>query len=133
VRPSLAFHLVDIYGGHILQITRALRELHHHHQKADIDQNFIFGLEWQLCCCINHFQEQGIIGLEGLHQLKQLMQTGFLPCHSSDNVVSIFTKYDIGRYISSTAQASCLSNELSMHETGLVPSTQMIRIVYSLL
>ena len=133
MRPSLAFHLVDIYGGHILHITRALRELHHHHQKADIDQNFIFGLEWQLCCCINHFQEQGIIGLEGLHQLKQLMQTGFLPCHSSDNVVSIFTKYDIGRYISSTAQASCLSNELSMHETGLVPSTQMIRIVYSLL
>ena len=128
IRPSLAFLLIEIYGGHILQITRALTDLHHHHQKADIDHNFIFGLSCQLKSCIKECNEQKI----DKDVMRTLMKTGFFPCKSTDQIVEIFTKHDVGRFISDSAIAPCLSNELRRHKSGIIPSTQMIRIFYSL-
>jgi hypothetical protein len=36
VRPCLAYQLVEVYGGHILQISRALENLYHEKENAEI-------------------------------------------------------------------------------------------------
>ena len=127
VIPKLAYLLVEVYGGHILQISRALVELHHYKEKAKINRSFIEGLGDQLIACINESKEKGI-QIEVIVALNTLMKTGFFACDFNNHV----TKYNIAGFIGDRAVVSGLSEEARGDQPGLIPSSQMIRIVYSL-
>jgi len=131
VRPSLAYLLVDIYGGHILQISRALVDLHHYKEKAKINRSFIEGLGDQLIACINESKEKGI-QIEVIVALNTLMKTGFFACDFNDHVAALITKNNIAGFIGDRAVVPGLSEEARGDQPGLIPSSQMIRIVYSL-
>ena len=131
VRPSLAYLLVDIYGGHILQISRALVDLHLYKEDAEINRSFIEGLGDQLIACINNSKEKGI-EKKVMAALYTLMQTGFFACNFDDPVADLITKHNIAGFIGDRAVVPGLSKKVRRNQSGLIPSSQMIRTVYSL-
>ena len=131
VRPSLAYLLVDIYGGHILQICRALEDLHRNKEKAKISRSFIEGLGDQLIACINDSKRKGI-HQKVIEALDTLMQTGFFPCNFDDPLAALITKHNIAGFIGDRAVVPALSEKVRRDRSGLIPSSQMIRIVYTL-
>jgi hypothetical protein len=131
VRPSLAYLLVEVYGGHILQMSRALVDLCHNKEEAKISSSFISGLSSQLAICINQSKDAEIKN-EMIEALDILMRTGFFAIDFTDPVAMLLTKYNIAGYIDEETLIPGLSNEVRGQQSGLVPSTQMIRIVYSL-
>ena len=131
VRPSLAYLLVEVYGGHILQISRALQVLHRKKDKARIKESFIEGLGDQLIACINESKGEKI-HKKVMKALHILMRTGFFACDFDDPVADLITKHNIAGFIGDRAVAPGLSDHARGDQPGLIPSSQMIRIVYSL-
>ena len=131
VRPSLAYLLVEIYGGHILQISRALVDLHHKKDKAGINMSFISGLSSQFAVCIKESIETGIEE-KVTEALNTLMRTGFFACDFTDSVAALLIKFNIAGFIEKQSEVPGLSKMVRGERSGLVPSTQMIRVVYSL-
>jgi hypothetical protein len=132
VRPKLAYLLVEIYGGHILQISRALVDLHHNKENAKINTYFISGLKNRLAVCIKESEDAGICE-KVMTALHTLMSLGFFACNFNDPVALLLTKCNIAGFIGSESIVPGLSTNVRRTETGLVPSVQMIRIVYSLM
>ena len=133
VRPCLAYLLVEIYGGHILQIYRALSDLHHKKEKAMIDRNFIYGLEEQINACKSDINKLRLMDMsEAYSNLETLMRTGFLACSFDDPLVAILTKHAIAGFVGKRVIVSGLSDKVRENQSGLVVSTQMIRVVFSL-
>ena len=131
VRPSLAYLLVDIYGGHILQISRALVDLHLYKEDAEINRSFIEGLGDQLIACINESKEKRI-HKKVMEALYTLMRTGFFACDFDDPVADLITKNNIAGFIGDRAVVPGLSKKVRRNQSGLIPSSQMIRTVYSM-
>ena len=131
VRPSLAYLLVEIYGGHILQISRALVDLYRNKDKAEINISFISGLSSQLAVCIKESIETGIEE-KVTEALNTLMRTGFFACDFTDPVAALLTKFNRAGFIEKQSEVPGLSKMVRGERSGLVPSTQMIRVVYSL-
>ena len=131
VRPSLAYLLVEIYGGHILQISRALVHLHHKKDKAGINMSFISGLSSQLALCTKESKDAQIED-EVIEALNTLMRTGFFACDFTDSVAALLIKFNIAGFIEKQSEVPGLSKMVRGERSGLVPSTQMIRVVYSL-
>ena len=131
VRPSLAYMLVDIYGGHILQISRALVDLYRNKEDAEINRSFIEGLGDQLIACINESKEKRI-HKKVMEALYTLMQTGFFACDFDDPVADLITKNNIAGFIGDRAVVPGLSKKVRRNQAGLIPSSQMIRTVYSM-
>lgn len=132
VRPNLAYLLVEIYGGHVLQISRALIDLHIKKENAKINTYFISGLKNRLAVCIKESKDAGICE-KVITALDTLMSLGFFACNFNDPVAELLTKCNIAGFIGSESIVPGLSTTLRRTETGLVPSVQMIRIVYSLM
>eukprot|EP00597_Dinobryon_sp_UTEXLB2267_P003663 CAMPEP_0170076220 /NCGR_PEP_ID=MMETSP0019_2-20121128/13227_1 /TAXON_ID=98059 /ORGANISM="Dinobryon sp., Strain UTEXLB2267" /LENGTH=234 /DNA_ID=CAMNT_0010287711 /DNA_START=670 /DNA_END=1374 /DNA_ORIENTATION=+ len=131
VRSNLAYLLVELYGGHILQICHALEDLYNTGEETRIRSSFISGLDSQLVTCAIRSKLEGI-SREVKNALDTLMETGFYPCNFEDPVADLVTKCNIAGFIDTEAQVPGLSYKLRAEKTGLVPSTQMIRIVYAL-
>jgi hypothetical protein len=75
ISPKLAYLLVDIYGGHVLQISRAIRELNNKQENTKIGSSFISLLRSQL---IMWTAESKILKIEKVEVgLVTLMETGF--------------------------------------------------------
>eukprot|EP01038_Epipyxis_sp_PR26KG_P009503 gene9503-12802_t len=132
VRPKLAYLLVEVYGGHILQISRALNDLGNKQENANIDSSFINGLDDQLVTCIAESKKMNIENEVKL-ALETLMRTGFYPCEFNNPAADLITKCNVGGFIGRNAEIPGLSRKLRRGRGGLVPSTQMIRIFCSLL
>ena len=60
------------------------------------------------------------------------MQTGFFACDFDDPVADLITKNNIAGFIGKQSEVPGLSKMVRGERSGLVPSTQMIRVVYSL-
>jgi hypothetical protein len=131
VRPNLAYLLVEVYGGHVLQISRAVVDLHRNKEKAKISRSFISGLYSQLVVCIKESKDAEIEN-KVIEALDILMRTGFFAIDFTDPVAALLTKYNIAGYVDEEALIPGLSDEIRGQQSGLVPSTQMIRVVYSL-
>eukprot|EP01038_Epipyxis_sp_PR26KG_P006413 gene6413-8829_t len=131
VRPKLAYLLVDMYGGHILQISRALNDLCNEQENANIYSSFINGLDDQLVTCIAESKKMNIENDVKL-ALEALMRTGFYPCEFNNPAADLITKCNVGGFIGRNAKIPGLSRKLQCGRSGVVPSTQMIRIVFAL-
>ena len=131
VRPSLAYLLVEVYGGHILQISRALAVLHHKKDNAEIKESFIEKLSDQITACITESKEKGVND-KVMEALDTLMRTGYFACEFNDPLAALITKHNIAGFIGVRAVVPGLSKEVRGGRPGLIPSNQMIRIMYSL-
>jgi hypothetical protein len=131
VRPKPAYLLVDIYGGHVLQISQAICELYDEQEKTKIGSSFISGLRGQLIRCI---AESKVLKIEKEVKkgLSTLMETGFNPCEFISPVSDLFTKCNVAGFIEEDAKIPGLSSSFQYQLPGLVPSTQMIRVVFAL-
>ena len=92
---------------------------------------FISGLSSQLAVCIKESKDAEIED-EVFEALDTLMRTGFFACDFIDSVAALLTKCNIAGYVDEDAVVPGLCNEVRGQRSGLVPSTQMIRVVYSL-
>ena len=131
VRPSLAYLLVEVYGGHILQISQALVVLHGDKDNAEIKESFIEKLSDQIIACISESKEKGV-NEKVMEALDTLMRTGYFVCEFNDPLAALITKHNIAGFIGDRAVVPGLSKEVRGGRPGLIPSSQMIRIVYSL-
>jgi len=131
VRPSLAYLLVEVYGGHILQISQALVVLHGDKDNAEIKESFIEKLSDQIIACISESKEKGV-NEKVMEALDTLMRTGYFVCEFNDPLAALITKHNIAGFIGDRAVVPGLSKKVRGGRPGLIPSSQMIRIVYSL-
>jgi hypothetical protein len=131
VRQSLAYLLVEVYGGHLLQISRALVVLHRYKENAKINRSFIGGLSDQIIACISESKKIGV-DRQIMIDLDTLMRTGFFACEFDDPLAALITKHNIAGFVGEQAVVPGLSEEVRRDRPGLVPTSQMIRIVYSL-
>ena len=92
VRSSLAYLLVEVYGGHILQISRALVVLHRCKENAGINRSFIEGLSDQIIACITESKEKGV-DKKIMEALDTLMRTGYFACEFNDPLAALITKH----------------------------------------
>jgi hypothetical protein len=115
-----------------LQIFRAIINLYKKKEQAKINTNFISGLKNRLDVCMKE-SEDAEISDEMMIALDKLMSAGFYACKFNDPIAEIFTKCNIAGFIGAESSVPGLSTNVRQTETGLVPSTQMIRIVYSLM
>ena len=60
------------------------------------------------------------------------MRTGYFACKCDDPLAALITKHNIAGFIGKRAVVPGLSEKARGGRAGLVPSSQMIRIVYSL-
>ena len=123
--------LVEVYGGHILQISQALEVLHRKKDKAKIKESFIEKLGDQITACISESKEKGV-DKEVMKALDALMRTGYFACEFNDPLAALITKHNIAGFIGDRAVVPGLSDQVRGGRPGLIPSSQMIRIVYSL-
>jgi hypothetical protein len=131
VRSNLAYLLVEIYGGHILQMSRCLFKLQRKKQSFRINSSFISGLSSQLALCIAESKIKNI-EKEVNAALETLMSTGFFPCNIQSPVAELLTICNVAGFVDTDADVPGLKYSFVDQLPGLVPSTQMIRIVYAI-
>ena len=83
----------------------------------------------QSVVCIKESKDAEIKN-EMIEALDIVMETEFFQL--TDPIAALLTKYNIAGYVDEEALIPGLSSEVRGQRSGLVPTTQMIRIVYSL-
>jgi hypothetical protein len=132
VRPALAYLLVDIYGGHILQIARALKDLDIRKEDTEYSYSFISGIGNQIVACRYDAEKCGKIK-EVAVAMYCLIKTGFYACQFTNSAAEIITKHNVGGFVDSFAilpglPKSVRTDTSGLIVSGLVPSSQMMRI-----
>ena len=96
-----------------------------------INRSFIEGLSDQIIACITESKEKGV-DKKIMEALDTLMRTGYFACKFNDPLAALITKHDIAGFIGDRAVVPGLSKKVRGGRPGLIPSNQMIRIMYSL-
>jgi hypothetical protein len=117
VRPSLAYLLVEVYGGHILQISQALVVLHRKKDNAEIKESFIEKLSDQIIACISESKEKGV-NEKVMEALDTLMRTGYFACKFNDPLAGLITKHNIAGFIGDRAVVPGLSKKVKGVDLG---------------
>jgi hypothetical protein len=137
VRPALAYLLVDVFGGHILQISRALVNLSNLKEDAQFRNSFITGLGNQVATCRDEAEKGGRLK-EVEAAMDCLTKAGFYACKFTNPVAEIITKHNVGGFVDDFAIVPGLPDfnrkaASGFVVSGLVPSSQMMRIYLAML
>ena len=100
-------------------------------KKTRLQESFIEGLDDQIIACISESKEKGV-NEKVMEALDTLMRTGYFACEFNDPLAALITKHNIAGFIGDRAVVPGLSKKVRVGRPGLIPSSQMIRIVYSL-
>ena len=84
-----------------------------------------------MTACTSESREKGV-QVEVTVALSTLVKTGLFACDFSDHVAALTTKYSTAGLVGDRAVVPGLSEEARGDQSGLVPSSQMVRTVYSL-
>ena len=129
--PNLAAALINLYGGHLYTIANALSDFYVEGESYEpiVSYGPVFQGQVELCLdeCLSSENERTRKRI--VPALKTLAETGFLEMKSIDPIAKSIAKHNVGGFVPREAFAPSIPNELRDDKDGVVPSSQMMRMV----
>jgi len=129
--PNLAAALINLYGGHLYTIANALSDFYVEGESYEpiVSYGPVFQGQVELCLdeCLSSENERTRKRI--VPALKTLAETGFLEMTSIDPIAKSIAKHNVGGFVPKEAFAPSIPKELRKRLDGVVPSSQMMRMV----
>lgn len=144
IRSHLSNALIDVFGGHVLQIARALEDILLYKQQYVVSKSFISNIDEQISMCIQEAESdpKNYWFNELIDTMHSLAKVGYVPAIQNDVITKLLVKYNIAGYVPFKAytehiipnQLRILSSNANNEDCGhgLIPTTQMVRIAIAL-
>ena len=129
--PNLAAALINLYGGHLYTIANALSDFYVDGESYEpiVSYGPVFRGQVKLCLYECSRSEDEDTRKRIVPALKTMAETGFLEMKSIDPIAKSIDKHYVGGFVPEAAFAPSIPKELRNDEDGVVPSSQMMRMV----
>ena len=124
--------LVNVYGGNVYQICLLLKSLPDVYARSESEINVFFGPAADVSRAVDTWVADGGHREDILMVLKELARTGFVPesCATSP-LVRLLSKLNLCVFLSRDAVQYQVPKEVRMNRAGLVPASQMLRVLFA--
>jgi hypothetical protein len=129
LRENLASALQSVYGGHVLQLYNALKQLNSCEETYQICYGFVKGFEMFVGDFIKVCEKDDVLRDKVYPLLRELAVTGFVPVDTSDEIGKLAVKYNVAGFADATTNLGWIPDEVRLQRSGLIPSLQSMRLV----
>jgi len=129
VGEHLSNALVDCYGGNVYQMCKLLQGLPFKYTHPHVEINVFMGPSASISRALDAWLADGGAESEILQVLKELARTGFVPMRPGNKLARLLTRHNVCAFLTDDAVEYQVTKELRAKEAGLIPASQLMRVL----